>query len=674
MLSHGKMHVNKNNICGQRFAEESLPAALPNAIAGHLGIHKLILLANTLFLSTLSGSMAGLLGALIFLEIAIPPDRQSQFSCICMAIVVLFLLGGILAKGIRFGMSITALITLLSIIIAVFLTNVEGVNDFLFAATLLYIAFGTGLAILGFFSGCFSFGLIYAIFDADKNKLNLLCGIFLVVIATLIANKLSFSSYLSSNYLERNYNLQVFQSSSPLFNIYLSLFSIKCIAVVCGNLFGVGIATASCLATQFEHKGRNNLDFLRTWAIAVGSWGGTSFYNLDLSGVDFTGSKLANTDLRAQKFYRTCLKGVTGLERARVDNRYLDLTNPKVQKLLTNRDNTDRDFSRINLQGAYLQGAKMMEFNLIETNLNGADLQNADLSESILVRTQVTGVDFTEATLTGICIEDWTLNSQTCFAGVKCDYIYRKLDKNGNPTNQYPIGRNFEPGEFEALFQEVGNVVELVFKEGVNWPALSFTFRKFQLEDEGLGLELKGVEQRGGIWVVKVAHNENVPQQVLEQRFNQTYSYMQNQLAANQQIITHLLGTVSNQAEALKGLSKPPFGNSFFITGSTITNLAGSGQIDYDEAASKIRNIVANGGDSTQVTTIAQNLLSQLQRQGVPPTLDKQVELIEQVILSEANKNIFFKECLVQQGQQIAEAMPETAIASALRNAIAQLT
>jgi hypothetical protein len=48
---------------------------------------------------------------------------------------------------------------------------------------------------------------------------------------------------------------------------------------------------------------------------------------------------------------------------------------------------------------------------------------------------------------------------------------------------------------------------------------------------------------------------------------------------------TQLAGVTGDQAEALKELSKRSLGNSFFITGSTITNLAGSGQIEYTEAA-----------------------------------------------------------------------------------------
>jgi hypothetical protein len=129
----------------------------------------------------------------------------------------------------------------------------------------------------------------------------------------------------------------------------------------------------------------------------------------------------------------------------------------------------------------------------------------------------------------------------------------------------------------------------------------------------------------------------------------------------------------ANQSEALKEFSKKSFGNNFSITGSTITNLAGSGEINYDEAASKIRSFVANGSEPSQATRIAQSLLQQFQNQSIATSADEQAELIRQVILSEAKKDPIFKQFIVKQGQQIADNMPESAIATAIREAYSQL-
>ncbi|OKH51675.1 hypothetical protein [Scytonema sp. HK-05] len=107
-------------------------------------------------------------------------------------------------------------------------------------------------------------------------------------------------------------------------------------------------------------------------------------------------------------------------------------------------------------------------------------------------------------------------------------------------------------------------------------------------------------------------------------------------------------------------------GNSFFITGSTITNLAGSGQIEYNEAADQVRNIVANSSDQVQVTTTVRNFLTQLQGQSVATTAGTQAELIKQVLLSEADKDPIFKQLLVLQGQQLVDATQEGPITTAI--------
>jgi hypothetical protein len=138
-------------------------------------------------------------------------------------------------------------------------------------------------------------------------------------------------------------------------------------------------------------------------------------------------------------------------------------------------------------------------------------------------------------------------------------------------------------------------------------------------------------------------------------------------------IMENQTSTLQNQSEALRNYSQQPFGNSFFITGSTITNLAGSGQIDYAEAAKQVRSIVAQGRDPAQMTQKLQQLLAQFQQKNVATTPEQQAELLRQLILSEAEKDEIFKGFLKQQGQQILQGMPPGAIASAIYSAIEQL-
>jgi uncharacterized protein YjbI with pentapeptide repeats len=649
------MNSDSPHIHGKKFSQDAvnfyLQGGLERAVGGQPATFKTLFAIFASALTIISGSFAGMLGGYISFGIFFDPKKEARLFFGCLTLIVIVWVIQSVYRGLSKGL-ITAL--LVAIASSIFLVYVYRDSLFL-GLTLFFILLAISAAFLSLLAGSLSSAMIFALFYKNQQSLKVIYAF--LTITTSIG-----MSYWSGS-----------DSEKTLLFPQLMIFAF--VKFVAGLLSGIIAITANLSITSFETKNSKHFLFLQNWAIALCSWGGTSFYNLDLSGVNFREAKLANTDLRARKLYRTCFQGVTGLDRARVDNKYLDLDKRKVQRLLTHGCSEDKDFSGINLQGAYLQNADMQKFQLIESNLTGAYLEDAKLQNSILVRARATGVDFTDADLTGTCIEDWSVNSQTIFLRVKCNYIYRKYE-NGQPTDRYPTGRNFEPGEFEALHQQVSTVVELVFKEGINWRALSFTFREFEIEDNGLGLELKGVEQRGDLWVVKVAHKDGASRQHVEERLNAIYDELHNLLAVKEQQVNKLLGIAENQAEALKEASKRPFGNSnfFLIIGSDITNLTGSGKINYDEASNTIRSIVANGCEPAQIAPLAQSLLEQFQTQKVATTVDRQAELIEQVILDQAKKDPFFNQFLVQQGQQIADAIPESTIASAIRNAIAQLT
>ncbi|MBN3873340.1 pentapeptide repeat-containing protein [Nostoc sp. JL33] len=255
---------------------------------------------------------------------------------------------------------------------------------------------------------------------------------------------------------------------------------------------------------------------------AIANLGGTSFRELDLSHLNFSRISLANIDLRAKKLYRTRFTGTTDWDAATVDDSYLDLHQPKVQALLKGEPKT-KNFFRANLRGAYLQEADyLQDFDFTEAILDGADFRGANLRHARFVRTLVTDVDFSQADLTGCCLKDWSFNRQTCFQGIICDYIYCDFE-DGKATQRYPIERNFLPGEFEAIVRKIETSYELVFEQEIDPISLSFVFEKFRLEDESLGLELQGLEQRGDLWIVKVGHREGVSRQQVVERVNETY-------------------------------------------------------------------------------------------------------------------------------------------------------
>ncbi|OUL35721.1 hypothetical protein BV372_09965 [Nostoc sp. T09] len=668
MQGINKQSFQIKKIRGRLYVQENLEIDMSGALAGQTTHTKILLIFLVTLICILLSIVSGYLGGITSLYISVDTQLRLGYS------LMIFVLVSWLLTTIYQGWSRGILLAILAVFISITGTSLlaelgllELPEQFFFATSVLMIV---GLVICNI---CFYFlRFTAALFDILLPKhrwvwiTSRLSSALINTFAAKVGSDVAFSAAKKNAIWLKD----ILPTLTDIEQLTLTR-----IAIFGGILLTLILTLSSWWVNYYQDVPWRYPDLLRSWTLAIGSWRATSFQNLDLSGVNFRGAKLANTDLRARKLYRTCFQGVTGLERARVDSRYLDLENPRVQKLLTHGYSEAKDLSQLNLRGAYLQNADLRQLDFTDTDLTGADLQNADLRGSILVRTQVIGVDFTGANLTGICIQDWSVNSQTNFTNVECEYIYRKLDDKGEPSDRYPLaGQNFEPREFESLYQEVGNVVELVFKEGVNWRAFAFTLQKLQIEDDGLGLELKGIEKRGDLWVVKVTHNENAPKEIVEQRLNGVYPEMLNLLASKEQQINKLLGIAADQAEALKGYSKQPFGNSFFISGSTITNLAGSGQIDYDEAAGQVRSIVANGGNLDAVNTKAQNLLNQLQGQSVATTSNQQVELIQQVILAEANKDPFFKQFLLQQGQQVTSAMPESVMTTAMQAAISQLS
>src|SRR5579883_937035 len=715
----GEMLKTVTNVRSKRFNQESLTPDLQNKIAGQAVIFKVILLFLIVIFCTVAAFLSGYVGGIINLyattNLPVSPAVRATIPIIILVIAV-----AISQNSFR---SILALIfafilTALSSIPLARLGFIRSPSSFaidVLAAT----GFCLGVSSISFLILRFILALTDVLFI--KSRYLKIAGIPIVILAGLAGSSVAILGQLEA-------------SITPLEEkSLLTLPEVRTRILFLGTAYSLSIVGSSWLSNFIRGTPWNYPGLQRVWALAAGAWWGTSFLNLDLSEVSFRGTTLANTDLRARELYWTCFQGGKGLERARVDSQYLDLEIPKVQKLLTHACSVDRNFRGLNLQGAYLQGADLRGFDLTDTNLTGADLKQADLRESLLVRTQLAGADFqgvdlrknvlidanlTEADfqradlrgsilvraqvaradfrgadLTGICIEDWSVSNKTRFADVRCDNIYRKYE-NHQPTDRYPVERDFEAGEFAFLYQEPEDVVELVFKGEFDFNALSLAFYKLQTEMPELEFELKGIEHREKLWVVKAKMKEGTTERLIEARLNLTYQAtarettvettirdsiyrdyeeIKARLATSEQLVNRLAGVTGDQAEALKELSKRSLGNSFFITGSTITNLAGSGQIEYTEAADQIRQVVTHSSDPKQVLTTIMSLITQLKQQNVATTASTQLELIQQVIWTEAEKDLGFKQFLFEHTQQIIESIPKGALASAVEAAISQL-
>ena len=460
------MNIEKNHdIKGKKISEKSLRLRFEKSIAGLPFFPKLLLISLLIFLGIISAFFVGCLSHVIILNIVIPSHYAGPVSSPNSKLELKsWVVSGIAFISITLWMIVTLMknivqgfkVTILFIFLVLSLCMIFRWLDTMYVLTTLFInLFCIILLLVSIFFVSLSLKIIYVV--TQQYKYSLILYIFLYLSISAVSANFIFGLGLFDN------PQTIYLKKQDILPAYVPI----CI-IFGGLLFGLIIIIFSYLTTRHENNSLNlnNLKFFHTWAIAIGTWGGTSFYNLDLSHVNFRGSKLPNTDLRAKKLYRTCFQNVSGLDRAMVDNRYLDLDIPKVQQLLTKGYSDEKDFSHLNLRGAYLQNADLRGFNLTDTDLTGADLTGADLRRAILIRTQVIDVNLTKADLTGSCIKDWSYNYQTDFTEVQCQFYFRSLDEKGEKIDKFPNNRDFETREFESLYQELDNVIELIFSEG----------------------------------------------------------------------------------------------------------------------------------------------------------------------------------------------------------------
>jgi uncharacterized protein YjbI with pentapeptide repeats/DNA uptake protein ComE-like DNA-binding protein len=234
----------------------------------------------------------------------------------------------------------------------------------------------------------------------------------------------------------------------------------------------------------------------------------TDFNEADLRGADLSGADFSNTStsLRRANLVRANLSGVNfnGMNLAKVNFLEVNLSTANLDQVELREANLSganlyqtslssakllrADLSSANLEKAILwhvslQGASLQEANLNGAdlrfaNLNGADFRKANLNKAILLGTQALATDFSNASFTGACLEDWHTNSSTNLDGVVCDYIYLKFAPYPNHSERLPHNERFAPGEFTKLFQEIENTIDLIFHNGINWRAFAIAFNQ----------------------------------------------------------------------------------------------------------------------------------------------------------------------------------------------------
>ncbi|AUT00972.1 low-complexity protein [Nostoc sp. CENA543] len=270
--------------------------------------------------------------------------------------------------------------------------------------------------------------------------------------------------------------------------------------------------------------------WIRKLAIAVSSIGGTSFHQADLTDADFTSAKLKNVNFSNAKLIRTNFHLANYLSLARVDNTIL--VNPIVQDLAVTKRGTNKSYIGCNLKGINLDYADLSYADLSEVDMSNSTLDCANLEGANLTKTQALGTNFHQATLTAACLEAWNIDSTTQLDGVICQYVYLL----NNQQERRPSSGEFAAGEFTKLFRVVINTVDLIFRNGLDLEALSAALSKVKIENEGIPLAIKSIENQGdGVVIVRVDVPESTDKAKIHASVTHNYELALQQIEARYQ-------------------------------------------------------------------------------------------------------------------------------------------
>ncbi len=317
-----------------------------------------------------------------------------------------------------------------------------------------------------------------------------------------------------------------------------------------GMLFGTYTVTVISTYISWGAKAEDiRFLWLKNLAIEYAAIKGTYFQGSDLTNANFTKATLKNTDFRKANLTRAWFNKAQKLDRARVDNTIL--ANPLIRDLLITRNGAGKSYIGANLKGANLIGADLNGSNLKGANISDANLQASNLEKANLTLTEAIGTDFASAQMTGACLEAWNIDGNTKLDRVDCRFVYRlENPKPGTDDRERcPSSGEFAPGQFTKLFEKVLNTIDLIFRNGIDWKAFGTVFNQLQVENEGMKLNIKGMEDKGdGVIVVKVSVPPDANKEHIHRNFTQRYELMAVKLEETDKRITFLEGLAIQQA------------------------------------------------------------------------------------------------------------------------------
>jgi Pentapeptide repeats (8 copies) len=156
-------------------------------------------------------------------------------------------------------------------------------------------------------------------------------------------------------------------------------------------------------------------------------------------------------------------------------------------QLLISRKGNGSIYSDLDLSERDLNGVELIKANLNGADLTGSNLQNADLTLANLTNVKAGNTDFSDTTLTGACIQNWTINSETKFDGLVCEHIFLTPDR--DPQNRRPLSGSFEPGDFELLVEKFTDTLDFILRRGTDPAAFKQALSQLQRDNPTAAIE-----------------------------------------------------------------------------------------------------------------------------------------------------------------------------------------
>ena len=218
---------------------------------------------------------------------------------------------------------------------------------------------------------------------------------------------------------------------------------------------------------------------------------GANFGNSNLSG-----SILQNADMRGASLHKTNLK--------------------------------KSDLREASLLFSDLKGADLEQANLYSTDLRDASFVETNLKRANLSEARVLRTNFQNAVLTGACISDWQINSETNLDGVECSHVYRAFSEEKGFTKRLPIDStsSFEKNEFADRFrvlEKASDTIDLTFSDGIDWSAFFLSFQEICMENSGKDISVQSMEKKGETFVIKVEVDSDIDQELVERTIKLRY-------------------------------------------------------------------------------------------------------------------------------------------------------